>query len=125
MARLTEHFTDAEMACPCGKCDGGKMSVVFMEKLQKLRTLYNKPMTITSAYRCKAHNAAVGGAATSMHTQGRAADIAVANDAERYQLTRIAYAIFGGVGHMHHALHVDDRDQSQARAWTYPTRKAG
>jgi hypothetical protein len=46
-------------------------------------------------------------------------------DAERYQLTRIAYAIFGGVGHMHHALHVDDRDQSQARAWTYPTRKAG
>lgn len=47
----------------------------LMELLEQARhTLGDKPMTITSGYRCPALNRLVGGAATSAHQQGLAAD---------------------------------------------------
>lgn len=42
----------------------------------------NKPITITSGYRCKALNRAVGGVATSQHQNGCAADFVVGSAAE-------------------------------------------
>lgn len=42
----------------------------------------NKPITITSGYRCKALNKAVGGVATSQHQNGCAADFVVGSAAE-------------------------------------------
>lgn len=42
----------------------------------------NKPITITSGYRCKALNRAVGGVATSRHQNGCAADFVVGSAAE-------------------------------------------
>lgn len=42
----------------------------------------NKPITITSGYRCKALNRAVGGVATSQHQNGCAADFVVGSTAE-------------------------------------------
>ena len=46
--------------------------------LQCIREHFGKPITITSGYRTAAHNAAVGGAKSSQHLLGRAADIQVA-----------------------------------------------
>ena len=47
----------------------------MMELLEQTRhTLGDKPMTITSGYRCVILNRAVGGVATSAHQQGLAAD---------------------------------------------------
>lgn len=43
--------------------------------LQPIRDKYDKPMVITSGYRCKALNKAVGGVKTSQHVLGQAADI--------------------------------------------------
>ena len=45
--------------------------------LQCIREHFGKPITITSGYRTAAHNAAVGGAKSSQHLLGRAADIQV------------------------------------------------
>lgn len=42
----------------------------------------NKPITITSGYRCKELNRAVGGVATSQHQNGCAADFVVGSAAE-------------------------------------------
>ena len=43
--------------------------------LQPLRDKYGKPITVTSGYRCKALNKAVGGVSTSQHLKGEAADL--------------------------------------------------
>lgn len=45
--------------------------------LQPLRDAWGKPLLVTSGYRCPALNKAVGGAATSAHLYGYAADVQV------------------------------------------------
>ena len=46
----------------------------------------NKPITITSGYRCKELNKAVGGVATSQHQNGCAADFVVGSAEENRSL---------------------------------------
>lgn len=62
-------------------CHDGSDSVLIDEKLvrilQKAREHFGKPLKITSAYRTTAYNAKVGGASSSYHTKGQAADITV------------------------------------------------
>lgn len=43
--------------------------------LDPLREWYGKPIVVNSGYRCPALNKAVGGATTSQHMSGQAADI--------------------------------------------------
>ncbi|MCR9066508.1 MAG: D-Ala-D-Ala carboxypeptidase family metallohydrolase [Cytophagales bacterium] len=45
--------------------------------LQPLRDYLGKPIVVTSGYRCPRVNSAVGGARTSQHIKGQAADIKV------------------------------------------------
>lgn len=61
--------------------------------LQPLRSIYGKPIVITSGYRCAALNKLVGGVANSYHLQGNAADIRVHSQAEAEQLFWILKAI--------------------------------
>lgn len=48
--------------------------------LDPLREAYGKPIIVTSGYRCKALNKAAGGASTSQHLYGQAADIRSVSD---------------------------------------------
>lgn len=63
------------------RCRDGSDTIMVDEALtvllQAIREHFNKPITITSGYRTAAHNAAVGGAKSSQHLLGRAADIQV------------------------------------------------
>ena len=43
--------------------------------LQPLRDRYGKPIKISSGYRCKTLNKAIGGVSTSQHLKGEAVDI--------------------------------------------------
>ena len=43
--------------------------------LDIIREKYGKPITISSGYRCLSLNKIVGGASTSQHTKGQAADL--------------------------------------------------
>lgn len=43
--------------------------------LQPIRNAYGKPIKVTSGFRCRKLNQAVGGSATSAHLRGYAADI--------------------------------------------------
>lgn len=48
--------------------------------LQPIRNEYGKPIIISSGFRCTKLNKAVGGASTSQHTKGEAADIHSVSD---------------------------------------------
>ena len=53
-----------------------KSLTALIEKvLDPLREAYGKPIIVSSGYRCPKLNAAVGGAASSQHVKGEAADI--------------------------------------------------
>lgn len=54
--------------------------------LDPLRKAYGKPITVTSGYRCPALNKAVGGAKSSQHMLGEAADITVGSKEENEKL---------------------------------------
>ena len=52
--------------------------------LDKLRDGWGRPIIVTSGYRCKELNAAVGGTSNSQHLKGHAADI-VSDDFESFR----------------------------------------
>lgn len=102
------------------------MSQPFMDRLQALRELYGKPMPIFvgGGFRCAAHNTAAGGASTSMHLLGRAADVIVTGGDNLYHFLRCAYSVgFTGIGINNGTVHVDDRKDGTGVAWTYYKKK--
>ncbi|MGL6099721.1 MAG: D-Ala-D-Ala carboxypeptidase family metallohydrolase [Fusobacteriaceae bacterium] len=73
---MNKYFKRKEFACKCG-CGFDAVDVELLELLTIVRELFGKPVTITSACRCESHNAKVGGAKSSQHKLGKAADIQV------------------------------------------------
>ena len=52
--------------------------VALVENVLELaRAAYGKPIYVNSGYRCSVHNAAVGGASSSQHMRGEAADLRI------------------------------------------------
>lgn len=58
--------------------------------LQPLRDAWGAPLRINSGYRCPVLNQAVGGAPTSQHVKGEAADIHTGSQTESYRLAKLA-----------------------------------
>ena len=52
--------------------------------LDKLRDEWGRPIVVTSGYRCKELNVAIGGARNSQHLKGQAADI-ISDDFEEFR----------------------------------------
>ena len=72
---LTEYFSLCEFECPC--CRRVMLSPDLFTRLNHLRMVINKPVYITSGYRCKEENHKVGGVSGSYHLRGMAVDIQV------------------------------------------------
>lgn len=60
------------------------LNALVTRVLDKLRDGWGRPIIVTSGYRCKELNAAVGGARNSQHLKGQAADI-VSDDFEAFR----------------------------------------
>ena len=56
------------------------LTALIEKVLDPLREAYGKPIIVTSGYRCEKLNKAVGGAASSQHVKGEAADIRSVQD---------------------------------------------
>jgi uncharacterized protein YcbK (DUF882 family) len=70
--QLSPGFRVREFACTGS--DTVKVDDELVVLLQCIREHFGKPVHITSGYRTAAHNAAVGGAKSSQHLLGKAAD---------------------------------------------------
>lgn len=122
--QLSTNFRREEFACRCG-CGLDDVALGLVDGLQALREKAGVPITILSGCRCLKHNKAVGGAPSSYHLMGHAADIR-AKGMSAKELYEVARHIpqFGGFGldMQRNMLHVDVRD---VRAWwTYKDGKA-
>ncbi len=127
--QLTSNFSLEEFECKCG-CEMPefvkKNIIELAENLQVLRDTVGR-LDLTNAYRCKYHNADVGGSINSQHLKGKAADIksktlspneiAVrTNDLMKNESFKL-----GGIGIYNTFTHVDIRG-TRAR-WSKTTRK--
>lgn len=74
--RLAKNFRVREFACKDGS-DVVFVDSALVEVLQAMRTHFGAAVNITSGYRTPAHNKAVGGAQSSQHLYGKAADIQI------------------------------------------------
>ena len=129
-SKYAPYFSEHEFTCKCG-CGVTLMSPSFMDALTELRKDFNKPMVITSGYRCSAHNSEVsttGG--KGPHTTGKAADIAVSGaDALRLLVIALGQGDFTGFGlaqrgdHKSRYIHLDtltnQESGSRPTIWTY------
>ena len=70
---LVPGFMDNEFVCRC--CGKYLADPAMLKGLTAFRLILNKPVIITSAYRCPKHNREVGGASKSYHLYGKAVDI--------------------------------------------------
>lgn len=111
---LSKHFSRKEFACQCGECEPIAVDFELVEVLEKLREHCGQPITITSSYRCKAHNKSVGGAKNSKHRLGIAADIQVKNFPARdiAAYFRNEYPNKYGVGDYESFTHIDVRQKA-------------
>jgi hypothetical protein len=102
---LSPHFSLGELLSPedpvaPGPAELEALKVLAVEVLERIRRHAGRPLAITSGYRSPEHNKRVGGASGSQHTQGIAADIAVASFDEGLRLAAFASTLLkvGGVG---------------------------
>jgi len=104
----TPNFTTDEMACRCGQCGGlADMDGNFMAVLQALRKILDRPLTVTSGYRCPRHPDEIGKRNPGSHAQGRAADIQ-ADSALKFEIIKHApFLGFVGIGPAKTFIHLD------------------
>ena len=124
---MTKNFKKSEFDCKCG-CDMHDDVLVNIIKLasqlQYVRDNVAMPITVNSAYRCRAHNKSEGGSVNSEHLLGKAADIVIHGldpvlDTYDYldDLMRTGEILQGGLGMYKTFTHYDIR-KTKAR-WNY------
>lgn len=106
LLQLSPHFTLAEMTRSAAATRKGvpniapaeivpKLRAVCVHVLEPVRAHYGRPITVLSGYRAPAVNKLVGGAATSQHVKGEAADFVVSGVSNfevcQWMLANMAY----------------------------------
>ena len=120
-----KNFTADEFKC--SHCGANEMKSEFLDRLQQLRNAYNKPMKITSGYRCPKHPIEAAKPSPGPHSTGMAADVGI-QGAEAHRLLQLALELgFTGVGVQQKGtgrfLHLDtisnQLDSPRPTVWSY------
>jgi len=113
---VSKHFSRDEFKCKCGKCFPEAVDIELNTALEGVREHFRQMVTITSGWRCEAHNKAVGGAPASKHLLGIAADIIVngVSPDDVYEYLDKTYPHKYGIGRYSGWVHLDVR-RTQAR----------
>ncbi len=114
---MYKYFKIEEFDCQC--TGNNEMKEEFIHKLDELREACGFSFNITSGYRDPSHPIEARKSKPGTHAQGIAADIAVANGAERYKIVSEAMRLgFTGVGVAKTFIHVDIRETTPV-VWQY------
>lgn len=119
------YFTEAELFCRCGRpsCDAlTRVSPDLFTQLNSLRDRIGSPLRVTSALRCRAYNATVGGVGDSPHLRGEAVDIACEESMMRWTLLAANCQkdpLFTRVGIGRTFIHFDIASSQPRVIWLY------
>ncbi len=106
--KLTTNFRVREFKCNDGS-DTIKIDSDLVSYLQQIRDWAGKSVTINSGYRTESYNKKVGGAKSSYHVKGQAADIVVSGKTP-LEVARKAEALgMKGIIKYDNFVHVDTR----------------
>jgi len=102
-----------------GTTDKIRINKAALDKLQALRDRIGRPLIVNSAYRSPGYNQRIGGAKHSMHLQGAAFDISMANhDPENFEAAARTVDFTGfGFYPRQNFMHIDI---GRARQWGDP-----
>ena len=127
MALVTPHFKVKELECHCG-CGQMGMEDDMLRVLEEIRTEMNRPLYLTSAFRCRAHNNKISQVKNGPHTLGKAVDILISGaDCLRLLDSARKHGV-SGVGlsqrgeHKRRFCHIDilsPDDAPRPAVWTY------
>ena len=107
--QLSTNFKAREFDCKCGRCSRTQIDTKLVEYLQLIRNHFGLPVSITSGYRCAAHNAEVSKSSKSKHTLGQAADFHIDGVAPA-EIAKYAESIgIKGIGLYDTFVHIDTR----------------
>lgn len=124
---ITKNFTTDEMACTC--CGKSEMDGEFMKTLQSIRDEMQRPLRITSGFRCQAHNQIISTTGKDgPHTKAKACDILISGaDAMRLFAVAQKHGV-SGIGmnqrgeHSKRFVHLDTltpEEGPRPTVWTY------
>lgn len=123
MQQLYKHYSMLDQPWPwlnfnphevsCKHCGELHYDATAMNKLQRLRDLWGRPIVINSGHRCKSHNNNVGGSPTSQHLK-IAFDCRIAKDMQDEFIHLAKQVGFTGIGIYRSFVHLDSGPQ---RTW--------
>ena len=116
-----KYFSYDEFDSPDELGSGKHMDHDLLVMIDRARTLYGKPIVVTSGFRTESHNKKVGGVASSSHLKGLAIDVACVTSKHRFEiLTALLEVGFNRIGIADTFIHIDvDKNKSQNVIWTY------
>ena len=115
----SKNFKSEELACSC--CGKEEIQQWALDKLQAVRDIVGRPLSITSAYRCSNHpvEARKLTGKVGTHSQGIAFDIYVSSGTERHELITTGLMVgANGIGVDKNFIHLDFRETTPV-VWTY------
>ncbi len=116
-----EYFKLSEFDCK--ETGENKMNVDFLNRLDLLRGVYDRPLVVSSGYRSPNHSVEKKKTKPGYHAKGVACDFKVTNSADRFRLLKAAYGLgFTGIASGHLFVHIDDRgilEGATPMSWVY------
>jgi len=127
MGISSKNFSEKELSCSC--CGKNEFDQETLDALQRLRESIEKPMKLSSAYRCPEHNDKVSSTGKNgPHTTGKAVDILCSGKFahELLSFAMIRARVWKGIGisqknkHSSRFIHLDTIEaDNRPWIWSY------